>query len=365
MNFEQLKDIPLQINNYVDLLKKDNKFEFNPSLYGLTKVGKKLNLGFSNYGLKIKYMLGELNSETLVTNWVDYINSYQQTKKHFPKNSFIDPAFLNGYKFLGFKDELKFNVKNFTNIFLNKNFDTKRSSLVKAVNAETKQSISTLYQVGFKNKYKLEQEYKDFKDLEIYLNSLNWSQPWSAGAQFSSMCVYSATQEFNYSEKLYKYITFLLDENTGSYFSKTPSSSRQVINGAMKVITGLDWIGQEVHSPEKLIDFCLSNIPVSEGCDIVDYVYVLYKCSNQTIYKKKEINDVFKIIIEQLLKLYNVNDNAFSYYQNKSQTHYYGLKITDGTNNADLHGSLLSLWAIFMMMENMEILDSKFKIIKP
>ena len=36
-----------------------------------------------------------------------------------------------------------------------------------------------------------------------------------------------------------------------------PSNSRQVINGAMKVITGLDWLGHEIHYPKKLIDYCL------------------------------------------------------------------------------------------------------------
>ena len=51
----------------------------------------------------------------------------------------------------------------------------------------------------------------------------------------------------------------------------------EVINGAMKVITGLDWINHEIHYPEKLIDFCLNTKPQT-GCDLVDIVYVLYKC---------------------------------------------------------------------------------------
>ena len=54
---------------------------------------------------------------------------------------------------------------------------------------------------------------------------------------------------------------------------------REIINGAMKVISGLDWLDARIHSPKKLIDFCLDNKPFLEGCDIVDYVYVLYKCS--------------------------------------------------------------------------------------
>ena len=60
----------------------------------------------------------------------------------------------------------------------------------------------------------------------------------------------------------------------------------------MKVITGLDWIDSEIHYPEKLIDFVSITNPL-EGCDVVDYVYVLYKCSKQTSYKKAEINACF------------------------------------------------------------------------
>ena len=56
----------------------------------------------------------------------------------------------------------------------------------------------------------------------------------------------------------------------------------------MKVITGLDWLEVKIHNPNKLIDFCLANKPEFEGCDLVDYIYVLYKCSSQTNYKKNK-----------------------------------------------------------------------------
>jgi hypothetical protein len=365
MDLKLLEQIPLEISSFVNSLKKDNRFEFYPSLSGCTDIGQKINLGFSNYGLKIKFMLGEISEPNLINDWSEYLNSYQVEDKNFPKNSFVDRAFLDGYNNLDLKNELKFKVKYMSNLILNKNFDTKKIALNKAINAETKQTISTLYQIGKANKKNLEKEHKNFVDAKNYLNSLDWSQPWSAGAQFSSMCVYSETQDFGYSKNLYEYITSLVDEQTGSYYKNTPGTSRQIINGAMKVITGLDWINYEIHRPNKLIDFCLTNIPESEGCDIVDYVYVLYKCSKQTTYKKKDINDIFKNIIRQLLKLYNSKDQAFSYYENKAQTHYYGLKITHGTDKADLHGSLLCLWAIFMMMENMENLNPKYNVIKP
>ena len=133
----------------------------------------------------------------------------------------------------------------------------------------------------------------------------------------------------------------------------------------MKVISGLDWINEEIHFPKKLIDYCLKNVPIMEGCDIVDFVYVLYMCSKQTDFKKKEINEVLKNLLDDLLHLYNYNDNAFSYYKGKSQTHYYGVDITYGLNTADIHGSTLCLWALIMILENLELSDPNLSTIKP
>ena len=268
-------------------------------------------------------------------------------------------------KNLGLKNEVKYVVKSISNNLLNKSFNSKEVALNNAINAETKQSISTLYQVGQKNKYNLENRFNEFNEVETYLDSLDWSKPWSAGAQYSSICVYSVTQKFEFEDMLYKYLSKIIDSETGSYFNYKPTSSREIINGAMKVITGLDWLNFPIHKPEKLIDFCLRNIPIDEGCDIVDFVYVLFKCSKETSYRKKEINEIFSLILSQLSRLYVNHEGAFSYFINKSQSYYYGVKISDGKNVADLHGTLLSLWAIFMIMDNMEMLESNFRIIKP
>ena len=68
----------------------------------------------------------------------------------------------------------------------------------------------------------------------------------------------------------------------------------------MKMLTGFDWLDMEIHYPEKLIDICLSISPQSEGCDIVDIIYVLYQSSKETNHRKKEVikylNDIVTII---------------------------------------------------------------------
>ena len=203
------------------------------------------------------------------------------------------------------------------------------------------------------------------RTLLLDLDNLNWNLPWDAGAQFSSFCVYSTTQNFNIKKDLINFIDKKVDIDTGSYFTNRPSNPRQIINGAMKVITGLDWLGEEIHYPKNLIDFCLNNKPIQEGCDIVDFVYTLYMCSQQTDYKKKEINDLFVEISKDIFDLYFNEDGGFSYFQNKSQSHYYGIKITNSLKTPDLHGTLLCLWSINMILNNMDRLEDDKQIIKP
>ena len=101
----------------------------------------------------------------------------------------------------------------------------------------------------------------------------------------------------------------------------------------MKVITGLDWLNIPVHKPNELINLCLNHKPESEGCDLVDIVYVLYKCSLQTNYKEEEIKKYFSNLLNEIEEHYFEDLGGFSYYLNKSQTHYYGIKITMALKN--------------------------------
>ena len=138
-------------------------------------------------------------------------------------------------------------------------------------------------------------------ELNSYLNSLNWEKPWSAGAQFASLCVFVDTQLQEKENKLCKkvlidFVDYLVDKDSGFYFKGNTPSTKKTINGTMKIITGLDWINYEIHFPEKeVIDQCLKISVNSEGCDIVDIVYVLYKCSLITDYKKRILITILKM----------------------------------------------------------------------
>lgn len=367
INEKELFTLLNNVKQFIKNLKVDGTNKFLPVEKGLTKQGESLELGFSTYALKIYYMLGMWNElkEIEKNDWIFFINSFQNENTKFGKNFYIDKTILNYYSKFQTKREIKNLSKYLLNIFLNKNYDLKSTQLVKAINADTKQAISTLYEVSSKNYKPIPNTFIDESFQTRYLDSLDWSKPWSAGAQFSAMCVYSITQNYGNKNFLISYSNNLVDKRTGSYFKAEPNESREIINGAMKVITGLDWLNQEIHYPKNLIDFCLSNEPINEGCDIVDYIYVLYKCSEQTNYKKNNIDEKMIQGIEKIKSLYLSEDLGFSYFKNKSQNYYYGVPISYGHKTADIHGTLLCTWGLIMAMKTLGIDIKNFKIIKP
>ena len=49
------------------------------------------------------------------------------------------------------------------------------------------------------------------------------------------------------------------------------------------------------------------------------------------------------------MKHYIKGDGGFSYFIEKSQTHYYGVKISNGLPRADFHGTTLLIWALSLI----------------
>jgi hypothetical protein len=366
-DFIKLINIPLETLDFLEKLKKGNLYLYQPCLKGSTRLGKQLNLGYSTYAVKIFKMTKawEDLSETQKNKWINKLFNYQSFNSDQFVNYFIDPYLYKQYTKIISSIKLKNYTKMILNSSLNKNYETLDTYFPKVINAENKQAISTLKEINQNLKIipKLNEEL--LSNPKLILNRLDWNTPWDAGAQFSSLSVYNNVFNLNLKNELTNFIESKLDNSTGSYFEGKATSSRQVINGAMKVLSGLDWLEHEIHLPEKLIDYCLANEPELEGCDIVDYIYVLYKCTLQTNYRKKEIIKAFEELAKYLLGFYRKEEKGFSYFKNKSQTHYYGLKTSKGLDEADIHGTLLCVWGIVMILEVIEKNEYGYEKIKP
>jgi hypothetical protein len=361
------------IINFLYRLKKENsKFDYSPIIFSDNKFDKKINLGFSCYALKIFKLADEIKnfSENDLNEWSTYLKSYQNKESEYPINSFIDKSYIKSFKSSNYLSGMAYPLKYLFNTFQNKDYKSNKQKIENYIRAETKQTISTLYEIDKRN----ENKYNDFpideNEIKNYLNSLNWRYPWSSGGQFSAICLFSKTQtkkeEYIKSRKaIINFADSVVNQTTGLYYKGNPPKNYELINGAMKILTGLDWLEEKIHYPEKIIDFCLSSDISSKGCDMVDVVYVLYRCSKETNYKKKEILNYFDYILKMIRVHYSPDDGGFSYFQNYNQTHYYDLKIADMKSRSDIHGTLLCLWAIVMIMDLSEKKFFNYNILKP
>lgn len=344
--------------NYDDFLFFSNN-QFNNDSYNLPRLGN------SCYAIKLKIILDEWKdiNDNIKIKWINFLSSFQIHEYEIFNTYFVDEVIYN-YHFES-ASKVKDIAKTLVNKFANRNYKKSSLKLFESINAESKQALSTIFDSGFKNKILIQSRFKNNYEVTDYLSNLNWKYPWNAGGQFASLCLFSETQSYGYNQTLEEFIEKYLDYDTGAYFRGIPDSPREIINGSMKVISGLEWLNVKIHKPEKLIDFCLLNKPEAEGCDIVDYIYVLFSCSSQTNYKKNEIAILFGEILDLIVdKLFIKEEGAFSYFFNKSQTHYYGYPVSQGGKHADIHGTLLSMWAI-SMIQNLKDEDSKLKLIKP
>jgi hypothetical protein len=360
-------EIPSMSIDYFESLRIDKSFNFLPTTTGSTHIGRKINMGYNCYAIKLYKITNnwqKIGNENR-NEWINFLLDYQNSSEGAYKNYFIDSEvtkyFNNPFSTYSLKNYLKTGLSKLPNRY----FEPKQNHIFKTINADNKQVISTLKEVKVDILETPNLNFNGFDNAEDYLNSYNWNEPWDAGAQFSSLSVYSEIFESDLNQILYEFISIKLDTETGSYFQGKPENSRQIINGAMKVISGLDWLNRDIHLPEKLIDFCLNNKPEFEGCDLVDYVYVLYKCSLQSTHRRKEIRNAMLEVLDYLKLLYHPEEKGFSYFINKSQQYYYGINISSGKDCADIHGTILSVWAIVMILETLEENIYKYRTIKP
>ena len=372
MNEHWLANLKTNLPVFLSKLKKD-KYSYFPVLDGNTLAGTKLELGLSCYALKIFIITNswkDLDKKSQ-ESWINYINSFQQQTKVFPTNSFIDNNYLEFITKPSPKQRIKELTKKILNKFTHKEYVLMNDKLNDFIKAETKQAISTLNEINQENVLIYDQFPKSKDEINDYLNSLDWTKPWNAGAQFSALCVFVSTQISSKKERvelssvLEEFILSIVDQETGVFYKGDKPKDNEIINGAMKVITGLDWINAKIPFPDKLLNTFLKIEPLDDGCDLVDIVYVIYMCSRSTDYKNNEVKNYFENILSKIEKHYFHDLGGFSYFINRSQTHYYGVNISKGFNEPDIHGTLLLVWAISIISQVLDLPTSNWKVLKP
>lgn len=344
---------------------------FLPCETGATELGKALALGYSCFAMKTYFMLGwwDKLERSEQTEWFRFIKSYQiqgQIKgDEVTHNAFIDRPL---YDFLEPKISWRQRLRQALRPELKSLFQQA------VVIAETKQAIATLSEVGGKPDVPYLGFRQTAEKLQGFLSSLDWTKPWGAGGQASAQVVFVKTQApialgaakaRELAQVCDHWFQERSDPETGLYFlGNTRPQYGEAVNGAMKVLTALDWLETPVHYPARLIDTCLSEFPSAEGCHVVDAVYVLYRCLQFTSHRKQEIQAYCASILDMICQHHN-QDGGFSYFVGRSQTTYYGAPITTGLSESDIHGTVLLTWALAMILQIMEDNFLNWRAIRP
>ena len=356
---------------YVGRLSRSGQFgAFQPCERGMTEFGRTAGLGFSCFALKIYYTAGlwDSLSDSDKTRWISYIRSFQKGRvligDHTGDGAFMDPPVVAYVR-----RTLPFHQRLLHLLITPRAF----TDLRKLLFAETKQALATLAQVGMQACRPYRGFPRTSNQVKKLLDALDWTRPWYAGGQAACLAVFLATQApLLYDSKTCCFlnqgwssvIDTLADKTTGGYFKGTTPPHSDLVSGAMKILTGLDWLCLPIHYPEALIDTCLQALPPAEACHIVNTVYVLFRCLQQTTYKKNKVQSYCQDIITLIRHFYN-NDGGFSYWIGKSQMLYYNVPISNGLAQSDIHGTCLLTWALAMLFHITDENDGAWFIIKP
>ncbi len=366
-----IRGLPDALCSYMERLRREpGAWTFYPCLRGRSRVGGKLSLGFSCFALKISYMLRHWDAlpDAARHEWVSFIQSFQKdgpVQDPVARNAFVDDAI---YEYL--QKPAPFYRRWLRRAAL----PISEEGIQAVLRAETKQAIATLAEVGASPHVPYEWLPRGSGETASFLSSLDWTKPWGAGAHFAALCVLLRTQGSSFLDEgeragiaadCARFIEAHVDSGSGAYFTGPTPTHEMLVNGAMKVLSGLDWLEVPIHYPERLIDTCLAAQPEPEGCHLVDAVYVLRRCGLSSEHRKSEVQAYCLKVLEMIRRHYVPEEGGFSYGIGRSQTSYYGVPVSSGQATGDIHGTVLLLWALTMILEVLDKNSPEWRVLRP
>lgn len=220
--------------------------------------------------------------------------------------------------------------------------------------AETRQSAGTLLMVGAEPEYPLPFPWKDEREVLAFIRRLSWANPWSAGSHLSHVVFFlqalsrSRVPPADARRTLDAIIAFLdevRDPESGSWFVGRPSDEEK-LNGAMKVLSALEWLGRPWPDCSRLVAFALRQPARSDGCGFLNRLHAVYLglrgCSPG--YMDSEVRECAADALRRI-GAFRKTDGGFSFYEGRAQAGYYGARVSDGLCVSDLHGAAMMAWA--------------------
>jgi len=357
-----LESLSERVPAYLARLKVGDKpGHYLPCARGATPIGRQIGLGYSCFALKLQHMLGGWSRlpESERTAWVESIQRYQVGGER--QGAFVDLPQIEFLNHGTWRDALwKFFGRG-------RPKDFSQSIIL----AETKQAIATLAEVGAEPRV----PFRDFpmtpEGVRGFFESKDWSRPWGAGGQSAGLVVFLKTQapallaERDVEELLTicrEFYAELADPETGAYFRGRRPAQGELINGAMKVLMALEWLDVKPHYADRLIQTCLAHPPSPDGCHLVDAVYVLHQSASGE--PSPKVRAYLHHVIE-MIRRHGHDDGGFSFYTRRAQHNYYGVPISRGLDESDIHGTCLLVWALAMIWKLLAPETAAWKTIRP
>lgn len=229
------------------------------------------------------------------------------------------------------------------------------------IRAETRQNISTLLMVNELPKYPPPLEVIEYEDTLEFLEKLDWSNPWGAGSHLSHQTMLTAVNEKMNSvaikpkeikRAIFEFLSKIYHEEDGAWYLGANISNTMKINGAMKIFSGLQWVEHPFKEHRRLIDLVLSEPFYSDGCHFTNSLFVLHQILRiqGRGYRQDEIDERARRAARCLM-LHKKENAGFSFLQNNAQRGYYTAKVSKGFDEADVHGTVMYVWACAIIID--------------
>tara|TARA_B100000029_G_scaffold91521_1_gene81470 strand:+ start:2057 stop:3259 length:1203 start_codon:yes stop_codon:yes gene_type:complete len=327
-------------------------------------------LGITCLVFKTLYILGLTDKGDASKNeeWIKRIKSFQNATGR-TSGFFEDPGLLSilDARESRFLNSVRIN-KYMRNTFILKNvysaliyLDTMFPLFERNIQirrAETRQACATLMMLNTYPEISVKNIPNNSSEVKNFINDLDWETPYNAGSHAGHLLAFlhinSKTFGINQQSKLKETITNELDKLrnpiTGAWH-KGNESERQIINGAMKVLSGYSFCNLPLPNLERLIDYCLKASNDEQACDNVDITFVLHQATKVTEYRKNDIKN-FALSRIQLVEKFRIGRTGFAFSLTKPKRSYYGVNMTTGEKlEADIHGTFLHTWTLVMISD--------------
>ena len=329
------------ILKFISRINENNFYHYSLSgdIYPLTT---KWGLGNAVFASKIYYMLNELTPER------------KQVLSNFIKSFQNKQGYIN--------DPLVLRLSSVKRIYLAlRNLYFKNLFGKATMRAETRQAFAALSCLN--NRPDLPFLHIPYTESEIekFINTLNWKQPWSACSHVSHLLFFLKINKtffnihYQSAEDLIqfviKYVNLKYRQKDGSWYDSLSALPHyEKVNAAMKMMTGYDAVKwREIGQEHKLIDLCLSAINEGHACNHFNVICVLYHCCKETDYKINEIHQYCLQQLEHYRQYYWPETGGFSFFKGKASHSYYNAILSKGLREPDIHGTVLFLWGIVLV----------------